>query len=113
MVLNNVAWLSRKTDPKRALALAEKANSLKPDDAGIADTLGWLLVEQGATARGLALAQKAFQLAPEQPTIHYHYAVALAKSGQKEKARRELQRLLESKKPFSQEAEARSLLGQL
>ncbi len=113
MVLNNVAWLSRKTDPKRAIELAEKAHSLKPDDAGIADTLGWLLVEQGSTARGLELAQKAFQLAPEQPDIHYHYAAALVKSGQKEKARRELERLLESKKRFSQEAEARSLLEQL
>ena len=112
-VLNNIAWLSRKTDPKRALELAEKANSLKPDNAEIADTLGSLLLEQGKTARGLELAQKAFQLAPEQPGIHYHYAVALAKSGQKEKARRELERLLESNKRFSQEAEARSLLEQL
>ena len=113
MVLNNIAWLSQKTDPKRALELAERAHSLKPDDAGIADTLGWLLVEQGKTARGLELAQKAFQLAPEQHGIHYHYAVALAKSGQKEKARRELERLLESNQRFSEEAAARSLLEQL
>jgi len=112
-VLNNIAWLSRKTDPKRALELAEKANSLKPDDAEIADTLGSLLLEQGANARGLELLQKAFQLAPDSPDIHYHYAAALAKAGQKEKARRELERLLESKKGFSQEADARSLLEQL
>ena len=112
-MLNNIAWLSRKTDPKRALELAEKANSLKPDDAEIADTLGSLLLEQGANARGLELLQKAFQLAPDSPNIHYHYAAALAKSGQKEKARRELERLLESKKSFSQEADARSLLEQL
>ena len=113
MVMNNVAWLSHKTDPKRALELAEKANSLKPDDAGISDTLGWLLLEQFQTARGLELLQKAFQLAPQVPDIHYHYAVALVKSGQKAKARRELERLLASRKRFSQEAEARSLLGQL
>jgi Flp pilus assembly protein TadD len=113
MVLNNVAWLSQKADPKRALELAEKANTLKPDDAGISDTLGWLLLEQGVTGRGLDLLQKAFQLAPQEPSIHYHYAVALVKSGQREKARRELERLLASQKSFPQEAEARSLLGRL
>jgi len=113
VALNNIAWLSRNSDPKRAIELAEKANTLKPDDAGIADTLGWLLLEQGATARGLELLQKAFQLAPESSDIHYHYAAALARSGQKEKARRELERLLEPNKRFSQEAEARSLLEKL
>ncbi len=112
-VLNNLAWLSRKTNPKRALELAEKANSLRPNDAGITDTLGSLLVEQGVIERGLELAQKAHQLAPGQPDIHYHYAAALAKAGQKERAHRELERLLESKKRFSQEAEARALLQQL
>jgi tetratricopeptide (TPR) repeat protein len=35
MVLNNMAWLVQKTDPKRALELAEKAHALKPSDAGI------------------------------------------------------------------------------
>src|SRR5438132_545064 len=107
-VLNNVAWLSQKTDPKRALELAEKANTLKPDDAGITDTLGWLLLDQGMTARGMELLQKAFQLAPQVPGTHYHYAVALAKSGQRGKARTELERLLSSQKGFAQEAEARS-----
>jgi len=113
MVLNNVAWLSQKADPKRAVELAEKANNLRPDDPGISDTLGWLLLEQGVTGRGLDLLQKAFQLAPQEPGIHYHYAVALARSGQREKARRELERLLASPRPFAQAAEARSLLGRL
>jgi len=113
MVLNNVAWLVQKTDPKRALELAEKANALKPGDAGITDTLGWLLLQQFATARGLELLEKAHQLAPRNPGIHYHYAVALARSKQSEKARRELASLLASAKGFAQEAEARSLLGQL
>jgi putative PEP-CTERM system TPR-repeat lipoprotein len=113
MVLNNVAWSVQKTDPKRALELAEKAHALKPGDAGITDTLGWLLVQQFATARGLELLQEAHQLAPRGPTVHYHYAVALVKAGQKERARRELESLLASAKGFAQEAEARSLLGQL
>jgi putative PEP-CTERM system TPR-repeat lipoprotein len=112
-IMNNIAWLSRKTDPKRALELAEKANSLMPDDAAIADTLGWMLLEGGTTGRGLELLQKAFQLSPDASQIHFHYAAALAKSGQKEKARRELERLLESGRHFPQEAEARSLLGEL
>ena len=112
-VLNNLAILTAKKDPQRALVYAEKAYSLQPQNPLIADTLGWLLVQQGDVERGLKLLQTAHNQSPEQSEVHYHYAAALAKSGAKEQARRELQRLLDSGKKFPQKAEAQSLLEQL
>lgn len=109
-VLNNLAIVTGKKDPQKALGYAEKAYNLQPKNPLIADTLGWLLVQQGDTERGLKLLQTAFNQNPNHPEIHYHYAAALAKSGAKEQARRELQRLLDSGKKFPQEQEARELL---
>jgi predicted Zn-dependent protease len=79
----------------------------------VLDTLGWLLIEQGNTARGLPLLQKSASLAPGEPDIHYHFAQGLLKSGEKAKARAELERLLASNKSFSKADEAQILLRQL
>jgi putative PEP-CTERM system TPR-repeat lipoprotein len=109
-VLNNLAIVTGKKDPQKALGYAEKAYKLQPKNSLIADTLGWLLVQQGDAERGLKLLQTAFNQNPKHLEIHYHYAAALAKSGAKEQARGELQRLLDSGKKFPQEQEARDLL---
>jgi len=110
---NNLAWLLRKSDPARALELAESLNKTNPNIAPYMDTLGWLLINQGAYARSIELLQKANQLAPDIPDIQYHLAVALAKSGNKALARRELERLLASGKKFSQADDARKMLSEL
>jgi hypothetical protein len=50
------------------------AYELKSDSAAVADTLGWMLVEQGDTARGLELLQEAVAAAPDVHEIRYHLA---------------------------------------
>ena len=97
----------------RALQTAEHAYKLKPDNAAVADTLGWMLVEQGNTKRGIEVLQKAVAAAPKAFEIRYHLAQALAKSGDKAKARNELERLLSTDAKFPQQAEALALLKQL
>ena len=77
------------------------------------DTLGWILVEKGDTGRGLALLQKAVSLAPDVGEIRYHLATGLVKSGDKVKARKELETLLNSGKTFPSREEARALLKQI
>lgn len=111
--LNNLAWILHEQNDPRALGYAEQANKLKPDNAAILDTLGWILVEQGDVSRGLPLLQKAVSLAPGAPVIRYHLAVGLVKSGDKVKARKELEHLLASVKSFSKIEEARALLKSL
>ena len=111
--MNNLAWAYQQEKDSRALPLAEKAYAVEANSPAILDTLGWILVERGELARGVGLLQKAVSLAPDAADIRYHLAQALAKSGEKEKARSELQRVLGTGKAFSKEKEARALLTEL
>ena len=113
LVLNNLAWAYQQVKDTRALATAERAYKLKPDSAAVADTLGWMLVEQGNTARGLELLQKAVAAAPQAHEIRFHLAQAWLKAGDKAKARSELERLLATDAKFPQRAEAMKLLNEL
>ena len=94
MVLNNLANAYYQTKDARALETAERAYKLGPDDVAVADTLGWMLVEQGNTKRGIELLQKAVAAAPKATEPRYHLAKAFVKVGDRVQARQELQRLL-------------------
>src|SRR5262249_22121377 len=113
IVLNNLAWVYQQVKDPRALATAERAYKLKPDNPAVADTLGWMLVEQGNTARGVELLRKAVVAAPQSPTIRYHLAQAWLKSGDKAKARDELEGLLSTGTKFPEQNEAQNLLKEL
>ena len=113
LALNNLATLYRQQNDPRALEHLEQSYKLKPDSATIAGNLGWLLVESGQVDRGVELLSKAAVQAPDNPEIGYHLAAALAKSGKKAQARRELERLLDAKKEFRQREEAQALLKTL
>jgi len=113
MALNDLAWVYQQEKDPRATATAEQALQLAADSPIIMDTLGWILIEQGNTSRGLPLLKKAATLAPTAMDIHYHLASGLAKSGDKVNARQELEQLLASGKNFPEEADARALLKQL
>ena len=112
VALNNLAFAYQQVNDPRALKTAERAHELAPQSPAVADTLGWMLVEQGDAARGLELLQQAVAAAPNAPEIRYHLAQAWLKAGDKPKARRELETLLASGVPFPQQAEARKLLDE-
>jgi putative PEP-CTERM system TPR-repeat lipoprotein len=108
--LNNLAWAYQQEKDPRALATAEQALKSAADNPAVMDTLGWLLVEQGNTARGVPLLQQAVAKAPEMAEFRYHLAVGLNKAGDKTGARKELDTLLAKNKSFAQVEEARALL---
>lgn len=111
--LNNLAWLYHQEKNPLALEYAEKAHEIAADNPIILDTLGWILVEQGKTARGLPLLQKAASSVPDAGDIRYHLAFGLAKSGDKAQARKELEQLLAKGRNFQSIDEARTLLKQM
>lgn len=113
MVLNNLAWAYGEDKDPRALEYAEKAYKLAGENPAIMDTLGWILVEQGNIVKGLPLIQKANSLMPDALDVRYHLALALVKSGDKIKARKELEQLLASGKGYAKIEEVRALLKQL
>jgi predicted Zn-dependent protease len=108
--LNNLAWLLRHEDPGLALAYAERAHGLSPDDLAIKDTLGVLLLQAGKHERARSLLEYA-AVRSEDPSVQFHYALALTETGDLEKAQRIL---LEVKdKEFSELEQARALLNEL
>lgn len=108
--LNNLALLYMREKDSRALATAEQALKLAPDNPGIQDTLGWILVEQGQLQRGTELLRTALSKLPKTNSVRYHYAVALARAGNKAEARRELERVVASGSKFSELEAAREML---
>jgi Tfp pilus assembly protein PilF len=113
VALNNLAWAYQQAKDPRAVATAEQALAVSNGNPAVMDTLGWMLVEKGDTARGLPLLQKAAVLAPDAADIQYHLAYGLAKSGDKAGARKELDKLLSQNRQFAQIEDARALLKTL
>jgi tetratricopeptide (TPR) repeat protein len=109
--LNNLAWIrQRQGDSPEAKTLGERAYFIAPNP-DTADTLGWILAQQGDTAAALPLLKQA--AAGGSPAADYHYAVALAAAGQRDIARTEVQSALASKASFRDREDAERFLGTL
>ncbi len=113
IALNNLAWLYHEQGDQRALDLAEEAYRLVPERPEIADTYGWLLVQNEQVERGLRVLQRAVQESPTNGDIRYHLAASLAKAGERESARAELEALLASGQNFAEHPKAEQLLEEL
>ena len=111
--LNNLAFLYQAMGDQRALSVARQAYALAPQSPAIMDTLGWILVQAGGVTEALPLLQKAASPPSAPAEIKYHYAVALARSGEKEKARQQLSELLAKPTAFDGREDAQRLLAEL
>ncbi len=112
VAFNNLAYYLGK-DPAHldeALEFAERAYRAAPRSPAIADTLGWLLYQKGgALDRAGTLLTQAAGGVPNDPEVHYHLGMILAKQGKKEEARRELEQALQSPAFPAAEAARRAL----
>jgi len=114
IALNNLAWMYLETDPVEALKLAERAFKLAPEQPEVMDTFGWLLVQQGSQVeRGVHLIKSAMEKKPDVDSIRYHYAFALAKSGNKQLAISELKKVLARNTSFPELDAAEALMQEL
>ncbi|HEX3497900.1 MAG TPA: XrtA/PEP-CTERM system TPR-repeat protein PrsT [Stellaceae bacterium] len=107
---NNLAWLYALKKDARAVGTAEAAYRLAPDNQAVADTLGWILVESGENARGLAVLEKAAALPDAPLELRYHFAVALKNAGRIREARRTLEALFAEERKFDGREDAKTLL---
>lgn len=90
--------LQRTGDPK-ALAVAEQAMKLQPDNAAFAGNYGWMLVQKGDLENGVRVLRDARLRAPADGGLRWALASALAKAGRKAEARDELRAALASTPP--------------
>jgi Flp pilus assembly protein TadD len=113
LVWNNLVWIYQELGDIRALEHGERAQALAPHQPQILDTVGWILLKQGAVQRALELLQEAFQKVPHNPDIAYHYAAALHKSGHDNAARFVLEAVVNSNASFATRGDAGRLLASL
>ena len=113
LALNNLAYLITQTngDLNQALTYAERAKQRLPEHAEVNDTLGWIYLKKNLTYNALDTFKTLVVKVPQNPTYHYHYAMALLQKGDRESARKECQSALADKPNKQQETEIRQLMA--
>ena len=77
-----------------ALSLATQAKQIAPDMNAVNDTLAWIQYKKGNYKVSVSFAEDAVRRAPENADFRYHLGMALMGSGDKDRARTELQKAL-------------------
>lgn len=91
--LNNLAYTLAEDlmRPQEALRYAKRAVELRPRDANVMDTLGWVYCLAGDLDNAVGTLVSALQVSPDNIAVRYHVAIAYKKQGKLDEARRELQ----------------------
>ena len=113
VALNNLAWVSSKLKKDGAVAYAEKANTLVPNQPAFMDTLAMLLSEKNEYGRAVELQTKALALQPQNDGFRLNLAKIYIKGGKKDLARKELDALAKLGDKFAGQAEVATLLKTL
>src|SRR5262252_2306357 len=112
---NNLAYvmLQQGGNVDVALAMAQNARRLLPDNASSADTLGWAYYHKGVYNSAIDLFKQAVKKEPENATYNYHLGLAYAKNGQAAPARQQLQKLQKIKPGADETEELRRAVDQM
>lgn len=110
---NNLAWVSSELKRDGAMAYAEKANELAPDQPAFIDTLAMLLAEKQDYKKAIELQTKAMSLQANNLLFKLNMAKIYAKAGQKTEARQLLDELTKQGDKFAGQAEVEKLRATL
>lgn len=113
VALNNLAWITDQLGKEGAIAYAEKANALAPNQPGFMDTLAMLLAEKKEYAKAIELEKKALELQPESAGFRLNLAKIYIKAGDKGKAKIELEALAKLGEKFPGQTEVSALMKSL
>jgi tetratricopeptide (TPR) repeat protein len=99
VVMNNLAFMLVDGDGKieEAQSLAERAVQKAPENPHFADTLGLVYLKKKLGDSAVHVFQNLAKKYPDNPTFRYHYGLALVESGQKARAKAELEAALPKK----------------
>lgn len=113
LVLNNLAWLYALDNNPEALVMAKKAYNLSDAEPIIADTYGYILMQQGEMAKAEKILELAANNAPLEKNIQYHLAKVYSKSGKQQQAIDILKEILQGETYFMEQKNALALQQQL
>ena len=97
LAANNLAYLMLEQDQNVdvAASLAQVARRGMPEEPTAADTLGWAYYKKGAYTLAIDLFAEALRASPNNPTYHYHVALAYEGANVKDRAREHFEKVLE------------------
>jgi Flp pilus assembly protein TadD len=115
LVLNNLAMMTADSGSNldQAMTYAQRAKKQKPDNANISDTLGYVYFKKDLNGEALRIFKQLSQANPQEPTFHFHLAMALAKSGDKQAARDEANKALQTTHSLDEKKKIESFVSQL
>ena len=113
LALNNVAWLLTQRKSPDALAMAQRANELLPNQSPLLDTLASALLLAGQGAKALEVQKQAITRSPQDPGLKLNLAKIHISNGEKAQARTELEALAGLGDAYRNQAEVKSLLATL
>ena len=112
LVLNEIAWVLKETEPKRALQYSKRAAELSGEVPAVLDTYAMVL----AANNQLELARRTIDQVLDKanrPAFRYHSALIYLQQNKKDAAIEELSKLLEAGSVFEQRQAAVDLLASL
>ncbi|MBN9574838.1 XrtA/PEP-CTERM system TPR-repeat protein PrsT [Alicycliphilus denitrificans] len=109
IALNNMAWIKGQLGRDGALADAERANALAPNQPAFMDTWAMLLSAASQHARAVDLQKRVVQLRPQQLEFKLNLAKIYIKAGQKDAAKAVLDELAAAGARFPAQAEVEEL----
>lgn len=113
VALNNLAWVMGQLKKDGSVTYAEKANALMPNQPDFMDTWAMLLADGSDYPKAIDLLTQALKLQPSNPRLRLNLAKVYVKSGDKGKARTELDELVKLGATSPYQAEASALIKNL
>jgi tetratricopeptide (TPR) repeat protein len=111
---NNLAYvmLQQGGNVDIAFQMAQTARKKFPDNANIADTLGWAFYHKHVYTSAINLFKEAVKKEPDSALYNYHLGLAYAKTGQAGLAKQQLDRVVKIKPNFPEVDELRRALAE-
>ncbi len=115
VALNNLAFIKADEGQNldEALTMAQRARAQAPNDPNIADTLGWIYIKKNLTEEALNIFRDLVKREPNNPTFHYHFALALLQKGDRPTAKKELQLAMQNNPPKDDLGKIKDLLSRI
>jgi tetratricopeptide (TPR) repeat protein len=107
-----VLGLSMNHVGRKAVQLARRAYIVAPESFSVLDTLGYALLKDGRFTEAEEILLRAARMAPNNPSIQYHLALAQVSVGKRERAEEAVAKALTAK-DFPERGKAESLLEEL
>ncbi len=110
--LNNLAVLydEQLNQADKALATAQRANVLAPQNPHVQDTLGWILHRRGKHSEAIALLGPSANVLKDSAVVQFHYGMALIAAGDTTTGKAQLRKALAINPNFAGAREAREAL---